>query len=138
MLLHTRTLRTRVIFLLALAVLFTAPRPAWGVSAVHISGALEGRVSDDHGHPQMGAVVQLYNHQDRLVERVLTDDEGFFSFSGLLPDLYSVKITLATFLPAIRNQIQVLSGKSSLLDVSLSGLFSAIHVLPRPIAATAS
>lgn len=107
-----------------------APRPACAISPVKLAGALEGRVSDDAGHPQMGAVVQIFDRQDRLLECKLTGGDGLFVFAGLLPDLYSVRVTLATFLPAIRNQIFVQAGKSSLLDISLSGLFSSIRLLP--------
>jgi hypothetical protein len=78
----------------------------------------------------MGATVQVYNHQEKLVERVLTDDEGFFVFAGLTPDIYSVRVSFATFLPVLRDQIQVQAGQSQLLDVNLSGLLSSIRLLP--------
>lgn len=100
------------------------------ISPLKLAGALEGRVSDEGHRPQMGAVVQLYDRQDRLIESKLTDGDGLFVFAGLVPDLYSVRVTLATFFPAIRNQIQVQAGKSHLLDVSLSGLFSSIRLMP--------
>ena len=106
------------------------PCASWAISPLKLAGAVEGRVSDDTGKPQMGAVVQLYNRQEKLVERQLTNGEGLFVFAGLIPDMYSVRVTLATFLPAIRNAILVQAGRSSLLDVSLSGLFSSIHFLP--------
>ncbi len=107
------------------------PRASWAISPIQLAGAVEGRVCDDTGKPQMGAVVQLYNRQDKLVERQLTNGDGLFVFAGLLPDVYSVRVTLATFLPAIRDEILVRAGQSRLLDVSLSGLFSSIHFLPR-------
>lgn len=99
-----------------LAIVFAAavaPRPACAISPVKLAGALEGHVSDDAGHPQMGAVVQIFDRQDHLLERQLTDGEGLFVFAGLLPDLYSVRVTLATFLPAVRNQIFVQAGKAA-------------------------
>ncbi len=104
--------------------------PAHGIEPVKLAGALEGSVSDDSGKPQMGAVVQIYDRQENLRGRILTDEEGFFIFAGLMPDTYSVRVTLATFLPAIRNQIQIQAGRSSLLDISLSGLFSSVRILP--------
>jgi hypothetical protein len=124
------TIRFGATLLAALAVSVYLPYACWAVSPVKLTGALEGRVSDESGRPQMGAAVQLFNHQEKLVGRVYTDDEGFFAFPGLLPNIYSVRVTLRTYLPAFRNQIQIVAGKGSLLDVSLSGLFSSIHLLP--------
>jgi hypothetical protein len=106
------------------------PRAAWAITPLKLGGALEGRVSDDSGKPQMGAVVQIFDRQDKLLERQLTGDTGSFVFAGLLPDVYSIRVTLATFLPAVRNQIHIQAGKSSLLEISLSGLFSSIRILP--------
>ena len=106
------------------------PHCAWAISPVKLGGALEGRVSDDSGRPQMGAVVQIYDRQENLIDKKLTDDEGSFVFAGLLPDVYSIRVGLATFLPAVRNQIRIQAGKSSLLEVNLSGLFSSIRILP--------
>ena len=123
-------IRLRTAWLVALTASLCLPAASWAVSPVKLAGILEGRVSDDSGKAQLGAVVQLYNHQDRVIGRAVTDDEGFFTFPGLMPDVYSVRVSLGTYLPAFRTGIQVMAGKGSLLDVSLSGLFSSIHLLP--------
>ena len=115
-----------------------APRAAWAISPLKLAGALEGRVLADGGHPQMGAVVQVFDRQDRLVDRELTDGKGLFVAAGLIPDVYSIRVTLATFLPAIRDQIHVQAGRSSLLDINLSGLFSSIRLLPPSTAGSES
>jgi hypothetical protein len=78
----------------------------------------------------MGAAVFLYDHRDKLCERVLTDALGNFSFKGLNPDLYSVRVTMTSFLPALRNHIQILPGAEKNLEVSLSTLFSSIQLAP--------
>src|SRR5581483_10390433 len=57
-----------------------------------------------------------------------TDDKGVFVFSGLLPDLYSIRVTLASFVPAIENNILVQPGMRSMLNVSMATLFSSIHL----------
>jgi len=92
-----------------------------------LSGAITGIVTDSLGIPQMGAAVMLYTRQDRLSEKVMTDDRGEFRFVALFPDLYSVRVTLATFLPAFRQNILVQPGMRSVLNVSLSGVFSTIQ-----------
>jgi hypothetical protein len=81
----------------------------------------------------MGAAVILFNRQERLSERVLTDDRGGFRFLGLTPDLYSVKVTLAAFVPAIKKGIQVQPGMASVLNVNLNTLFSSIQFAYPPI-----
>jgi hypothetical protein len=104
----------------------TVPLPA--AVSIKLSGDIAGVVTDGEGTPQMGAAVMLFNHQDRLFEKIFTDETGKFVFAGLLPDLYSVRITLASFVPAIQNDILVQPGMRSMLNVSMATLFSSIHL----------
>lgn len=96
-------------------------------SGLKLSGAITGVVTDALGIPQMGATVMLYNRQDRLSEKVVTDDRGEFRFVALFPDVYSIRVTLATYLPAFRQNILVQPGMRSMLNVNLSGVFSTIQ-----------
>jgi hypothetical protein len=89
---------------------------------------IAGRVADSSGTPRMGATVQLYDREERAFERALTDDRGEFRFRGLFPDVYSVRVTLATFVPAIREGILVQPGMRSLLAVDLNSLLSSIEL----------
>jgi hypothetical protein len=106
------------------------PCASWAVAPLKLGGAIEGRVSDTSGQARMGAVVQVYNRQEKLIDREMTDDEGFFVVAGLSPDIYSVRVSFANFVPVLRDQISVQAGQSQLLNVNLSGLFSSIHLLP--------
>jgi Carboxypeptidase regulatory-like domain len=110
-------------------VCFAAPSLAWGSSLAKISGAIAGQVTDSAGVPQMGAKVFLFNRQERLYDKVLTNDRGQFVFLSLFPDVYSVRVTLASFVPALKKDILVQPGMRSMLNVSLSGLFSSIELL---------
>ena len=110
-----------------------APQVSRAAAPVKLLGAIAGVVSDGGGVPQMGATVLLLNHQDRVFQKVLTDENGQFRFLGLFPDLYSVRITLATFVPAFKKNILVQPGMRSVLNVSLSGLFSSIQLTYPPI-----
>ena len=58
----------------------------------------------------MGATVMLFNRLDRLSEKVTTNDKGEFQFPGLFPNLYSIRVTLASYLPAFRHGIMVQPG----------------------------
>jgi hypothetical protein len=95
---------------------------------IPLSGGITGTVADAGGIPQMGATVILLNRQERQIEKLQTDDRGQFKFLGLFPDFYSVRVTLTTFLPAIKKSILVRPGERSVLNVSLSTLFSTIQL----------
>lgn len=104
--------------------------PAGAVTSARLSGNLGGLVTDVAGKPQMGAAVVLFNRQARPIQRALTDERGSFGFGALPPDSYSVRVSLARYLPAFRDRIDVRPGTNSFLDVSLSSLFSTIQLVP--------
>jgi hypothetical protein len=127
-----RNHKTVVSLMLGIAVL-SAPSIARAAPKVQLSGTIAGRVADSAGTPRMGAAVQLYDRQEHAFKRTLTDDLGEFRFLGLFPDVYSVRVTLATFVPALRRGILVQPGMRSLLAVDLSALFSSIQLSYPPI-----
>ncbi len=106
-----------------------AAAPASAAVSVKLSGAIAGLVTNNEGVPQMGATVMLFNRRDRMASKVMSDEKGRFVFAGLLPDVYSVRVTLASFVPAIRDHILVQPGMRSMLNVSLAALFSSIHLV---------
>ena len=110
-------------------VCLAAAGPVSGAVSVRLSGAIAGSVSNGDGVPQMGALVMLFNRQDGLCQKVFTDEKGNFAFPGLFPDIYSIRVTLASFVPAIKNDILVQPGMRSVLNVSLAALFSSIHLV---------
>jgi hypothetical protein len=125
--LKTKTHSTMASLVIGVACL-AAPHTASAVSPIRLSGTITGVVSDPLGIPQMGATVLLYNRQDRPIQKIQTNARGEFAFPGLLPELYSIRISLATFLPAFKNHITVEAGKRSLLHVSLGTLLSTIQI----------
>jgi hypothetical protein len=100
-----------------------APDPA------RLSGGILGLVSNASGVPQMGASVLLYNRYDRLLQRVLTTEKGTFVFSALVPDVYTIRVSLASFLPALKRNVMVQPGMQSLLSVNLATVFSSIQLV---------
>jgi hypothetical protein len=100
---------------------------------IHFSGAIAGVVRDLDGVPRMGASVTLLNPQERSIGRVRTDEHGRFELTGLAPALYSVRVTLASFDPAVRRNLLVQPGMRSLLNVSLSTVFSSIQLAVPPL-----
>jgi hypothetical protein len=98
-----------------------------------VTGNLMGSVLDSSGTPQMGATVLLFNKYERLISKTLTKPDGRFAFAALPADLYSVRVSLASFLPASRDRIAVKAGLDSLLQIRLATLFSNVeltYVLP--------
>ncbi|MBC7926026.1 MAG: carboxypeptidase regulatory-like domain-containing protein, partial [Bryobacteraceae bacterium] len=96
---------------------------------VQLSGTLSGSVRDASGVPQMGATVHLYNRHEKLVEKILTNAGGEFKFASLMPDLYSLKVTVSSFVPAIKRNILVQPGMQSVLAVNLANVLSSVELV---------
>ncbi len=77
----------------------------------------------------MGATVFLFNRSEKLLGRVLTNERGLFGFGLLTPDLYSVRVSLASFVPALKQKIAVQPGMQSLLYVDLASVLSSIELV---------
>lgn len=122
-----------VAVLMAAGLLTLGAGSARAVTPVHLSGAISGMVFNSAGAPQMGATVILFTKQDRQFLKVLTDSRGAFQFLSLLPDVYSVKVSMATFVPALRKNILVQPGMRSVLSVNLNTLFSSIQFAYPPL-----
>src|ERR1700687_555605 len=102
---------------------------AFSATPPKLSGSIAGFVRDSTGIPQMGASVLLFNRYERLIERTMTNERGTFGFEALSPDLYSVRVSLASFVPAIKQKIAVQPGMQSLLYVDLASVLSSIELV---------
>ncbi len=111
------------------AVLLTVTPTASPSSLGKLSGSLVGFVSDQAGIPQMGAAILLYNSNDRLVGHVLTNEKGAFGFESLAPGLYSLRVKLASFVPALKNNIKIQPGMRSFLSINLASVLSSIELI---------
>ena len=131
--LEVRTHKTLGSLVLAGAVYLAGAGLGQAATPLPLAGAITGFVTDAAGVPQMGAAVILLTRQERMFERALTDDRGAFRFLGLTPDLYSIKVTLGAFVPALKKGIQVQPGMASVLNVNLNTLFSSIQFAYPPI-----
>lgn len=103
--------------------------PAGYAAPNTLTGSIAGIVSNTVGIPQMGATVLLFNKLERQIARVLTDDRGSFTFDSLPSDVYSVRVTLASFMPAIRSNIGVQPGLRRVLAINLAGVLSTIELV---------
>jgi len=114
---------------LALIALLGASPGLMRAAELNVFGAISGQVRNAAGVGQMGAVVQVINRSERVVQRTLAGPDGWFRVEGLPPDTYSVRVTLASFVPALRNHIVVRPGVESFLQIQLSQLFSSIELV---------
>ncbi|MBI4875296.1 MAG: carboxypeptidase regulatory-like domain-containing protein [Acidobacteria bacterium] len=103
--------------------------PAKAATPPQLTGSIVGFVGNATGVAQMGAAVQLFNRYDRLVQKALTNDRGAFGFDALAPDLYSIRVSLSSFLPALKQNILVQPGMRSFLSINLVSILSSIELV---------
>jgi Carboxypeptidase regulatory-like domain len=121
--LSSRILRT--LGLLALACALVGP-----AASAQSEGKISGIVLDGQGTPQMGASVLIASEQLKPTSfDLLTDGRGRFSSATLSPGSYTVKVTLAGFLPAMEQHIRVSDQRVTLLQVVLGTVFSSFEQL---------
>lgn len=99
------------------------------VLAVDQPGAISGYVRTATGVPQMGAVVQILGAANRNFT-VFTDAAGYYTASGLLPGLYTLKVTAPSYLPALREKLGLRPGASLNVNVTLSTLLGVMQLGP--------
>ena len=113
-----------------LAGLLLGASSASGVSPSHqFTGSIAGLVTDVTGVPQMGATVLLFNRYERLIQRVLTNEKGVFGFDSIAPDFYSVRVSLSSFVPAMKRNISVQPGVRSFLSINMASIFSSVELV---------
>jgi hypothetical protein len=101
------------------------------VCASEQPGAISGYVRNASGAPQMGAVVEILGSEIGSASRSLTtftDGLGFYSATGLLPGIYSVKVSAPSFLPTVLDRIGLVPGAHLKVNVTLNTLLSALDV----------
>jgi len=108
------------------AVLATLSLPAW---AAEHPGAISGYVRNVAGTPQMGAVVEILGAANRSLT-VFTNGSGFYTATGLLPGLYTLKVTAPSFLPGMREKIGLRAGASVNVNVTLTTLLDMMQLGP--------
>ena len=103
------------------------------LAAAPNSGKITGVVVDPGGTPQLGATVTISSEQlaNSLPVELLTNDRGRFSTLALPAGMYSIRVTLAGFLPAMQQHVQVSSDHSTLLEIVLGSIFSSFERLRR-------
>ncbi len=122
--------RTSVgVIAVCLALFVCSAVPGRAATDTRLSGTLVGFVNNQGGVPQMGAAVLLFNRYDRLIARTLTNEKGAFGFESLVPGAYSIRVKLASFVPAVKENIQIEPGIRSFLSINLASVLSSIELI---------
>src|SRR5271169_3774678 len=102
-------------------------------------GRVMGSVLDPQGNPLMGATVLIMgpvlsgaSSVEPQIERIITDAHGKFTAERLLPGWYSLRVTSATRLPAMRNGIRIEAGQTAQEKFVLSDIFTPIRFQAPP------
>ena len=103
--------------------------PVWCAGADK-TATIAGYVRNANGVPQMGAMVDVLGSALQRL-RVFTDESGYFSATVLAPGNYSLRVSAPAFLPTLRDKINVRTGASLLLNLTLSTLFDSVQFAPR-------
>jgi Carboxypeptidase regulatory-like domain len=109
-----------------LVVFMSLALPGWSAPG---PGTISGYVRNAGGVPQMGAAVELLG-STVLGLKAFTDDRGFYSFAGLVPGTYNLKVSAPSFLPALREKLGVRPGAKLMVNVTLTTLFEAFQMGP--------
>ncbi len=133
--------RLRILGALILTVMVSsfAANPA-AAQAKPAPGKLAGVVRDAAGTPQMGASVELISEVLGIAasRSFLTNTQGMFRGDKLAPGFYTVRVTLAGFLPTLEKHIRVSSDVTTVVRIELESMFTSLDQLRRmPSSSTA-
>ncbi len=133
---HGRLLCFGVLFASVLGVICgSQPAAAQGSSKSSSSlGKLSGLVRDSSGVPQLGATVAILSEAPGVspTYQFLTNTQGAFTGEKLLPGSYTVRVTLAGYLPFLEKHIQISPNLTTTVRIQLESLFASIEQLRRP------
>jgi transcriptional regulator with AAA-type ATPase domain len=107
-------------FLTALAlVIFGALVTPPQVHAQALNGSVVGNVKDASDAAVPGAVVALVNTTTGQSRQTTTDGSGVYDFATVQPGTYTVRVTMAGFIPLEENNVTVSANGTSRVDVTL-------------------
>jgi hypothetical protein len=105
-----------------------------------VQGILSGVVRDTSGTPQLGASVQVIPESGLSATAIgfLTNTQGVFRGEKLAPGFYTVRVTLAGFLPTLEKHVRVSANLTTLVRIQLESMFASLEQLRRAPSAAAS
>jgi Carboxypeptidase regulatory-like domain len=119
-------------FILALTC-FSVGADTSAAQAKAAAGKLSGVVRDSAGTPQMGAAVEIVPEAAVRAASLglLTNTQGIFHGDRLTPGFYTVRVTLAGFLPTIQQHVRISAHLTTVVRVELESMFASLDQLRR-------
>jgi len=98
-----------------------------------VAGKVTGVVRDASGTPQLGASVELVPEVAGAVssQSFLTNTQGIFRGDRLTPGLYSIRVTLAGFLPTLQQHVRINPNLTTMVRIEMESMFAALEQLRR-------
>jgi hypothetical protein len=98
-----------------------------------VSGKLTGVVRDTAGTPQMGASVEVIPETTGTLSALdlLTNTQGIFRRERLTPGFYTVRVTLAGFLPTLEKHVRITANLTTVVRIQLESMFTSLEQLRR-------
>ena len=98
-----------------------------------VPGKLAGVVRDLAGTPQMGASVEVFAEALGTAGSVdyLTNTQGIFRGEKLSPGLYTIRVTLAGFLPTLQQHVRINPNLTTMVRIELESMFASLEQLRR-------
>lgn len=95
-------------------------------------GHLSGVVRDAAGTPQMGASVEVLAENAGILSswEFLTNTQGSFRGDKIAPGFYSVRVTLAGYLPTIE-RVRIASNLTTVVRIQMESMFASLEQLRR-------
>ena len=124
--------RLRIVGALAIAAISLSLRTGGaGAQAKPVSGNLTGVVRDLAGTPQMGASVEVVSEAPSLPasKEFLTNTQGVFRSEKLAPGLYTIRVTLAGFLPTLEQHVRINANLTTIVRIEMESMFATLEQL---------
>jgi hypothetical protein len=98
-----------------------------------VVGKVTGVVRDANGTPQLGASVELIPEVAGALatQSFLTNTQGIFRSEKLVPGLYSVRVTLAGFLPTLQQHVRINANLTTMIRIEMESMFASLDQLRR-------
>lgn len=118
------------------ALVFIAASVSMGTGAAMaqsklVSGKLAGVVRDLTGTPQMGASVEVFAEAPGAAAALdyLTNTQGIFRGDKLSPGLYTIRVTLAGFLPTLQQHVRINPSLTTMVRIEMESMFASLEQL---------
>jgi hypothetical protein len=120
------------------ALVLSAAFASFGADAANaqakpVAGKVTGIVRDAGGTPQMGASVELIPEVVGALaaQNFLTNTQGIFRSEKLTPGLYTIRVTLAGFLPTLQQHVRINANLTTMVRIEMESMFASLDQLRR-------